>query len=100
MPFCTKEMFPLQEPPTRDDPGLSSPVITLPLDATTRELSLPTSDLVLSATIGTADAVGNTVCEAGWFFANGTMGGRQVHVPIELTGLITVTYTWRLGVTA
>lgn len=86
-------------PPTRDDPGLESPVFTIPLSPTSRQLSISTTELVLSATLGVGDAVGNTVSEAGWFFANGQMGGRQIHAPIPLTGLITVSYNWRLGAT-
>lgn len=86
-------------PPTRDDPGLVTPVLTLPLISSARQLSLPTSELVLTATVGTSMAVGSTICEAGWFYNNGQMGGRQVHVPIDLSGLITVSYNWRLAVT-
>jgi len=86
-------------PPTRDDPGLESPVFTIALSPTSRQLSLSTSELVLSATIGVGDAVGSTVSEAGWFYANGQMGGRQIHAPIPLTGLITVSYNWRIGAT-
>lgn len=86
-------------PPTRDDAGLESAVLTIPLSSATRQLSIATTELVLSATIGTADAVGQTVCEAGWFFNNNQMGGRQIHAPIPLTGLITVSYNWRLGAT-
>lgn len=86
-------------PPTRDDPSLFTPVATLALTAPSRQLSLPTSELVLTATVGTSVAVGSTICEAGWFYANGQMGGRQVHVPINLSGLITVSYQWRLAVT-
>lgn len=86
-------------PPTRDDPGLESAVFTIPLTSSTRQLSVPTTELVLSATLGVGDAVGSTVSEAGWFWANGEMGGRQVHAPILLTGLITVSYNWRIGAT-
>jgi len=86
-------------PPDREDVGLVAPVFTMLLNADNRSLSVATRELVVSATLGVGDANGHTLTEAAWFYANGTMGGRQLTVPVPKTNGITATYTWRLGVT-
>jgi len=86
-------------PPDREDVGLVAPVFTMGLTASNRSISVSTRELVVSATLGVGDANGHTLTEAAWFYANGTMGGRQLTVPIPKSNGITATYTWRLGVT-
>ena len=86
-------------PPDREDVGLVAPVFTMGLTSSNRSISVSTRELVVSATLGVGDANGRTLTEAAWFYANGTMGGRQLTVPIPKSSGITATYTWRLGVT-
>jgi hypothetical protein len=95
-------------PPTRGDVGLGAPVPVIEggtkvLAPANRTLSLPTGELVISAQLLVGDALGpplRVLTEAGLLYGNGTLLARQVHPAIPKTALITVTYSWRLSVTA
>lgn len=90
--------------PTRSDTALGSPTSTdsvtggaITLTALNRTISEATSELIITATLGSGRANGTTLREVGLFTANGDMFARQVHPGVEKSSLITVSYTWRLA---
>lgn len=90
-------------PPTRGDLGVVDPVDTadrLPLTSANRTVSPATGELVISATLGTGQANGLTLCEVGLILGNGQLFARQVHPNFTKSSAFTLTYTWRIAVTA
>lgn len=88
-------------PPTRGDVGLGAPLPSpsdhITLSAANRTPSPTTGELIITATLGTGQANGFTLCEVGLFFGNNSMGMRQIHSPFPKTISFTVGYTWRLA---
>lgn len=94
-------------PPTKSDTALNAPLSTSPstggvvtLTGANRTVSEATSELVITATLGTAHANGHTLSEVGLFMANTQMFARQVHPGIPKTNAFSINYTWRIATTA
>lgn len=87
-------------PPTKGNTALGTQVFSKALGPSNRLRSLPTGELVLSTQLTTSEANGNTLTEAGLFLGNGQLFARQVHPAIAKTSSITVSYNWRIAVTA
>lgn len=90
-------------PPTIGDLALGSPLGVadeMALVAADRTVVPASGELVITGTLTTLQAVGESLREVGLFLGNGQLFARQVHPVITKTGAITVTYTWRIAVTA
>ena len=90
-------------PPTRGDVSVVNPVAAgnqIPLTSANRSLSAATGELTISGTLGTTQANGLTLCEIGLVLGNGSLFARQVHPNFTKTSSFTITYTWRIAVTA
>ena len=89
-------------PPTTGDINLLGGLVAdqITLTSSDRAVLAATGELVITATLGTARAVGQMLREVGLFLGNGQLFARQVHPVIEKTNAITVTYTWRIAVTS
>lgn len=86
--------------PTRADTALVNDVFTMALVSADRTVALSTSQLTITKTLGTTDANGNTLTEAGLFLADGSMFARQIHPAIPKTNIITITYEWQISFTS
>lgn len=90
-------------PPTPGDLGLGGPLSepdSIPLVAANRTVVPAAGEIVLTGTLSTLQANGQTLREIGLFLGNGTLFARQVYPGIPKTNAITVTYTWRIAVTS
>lgn len=87
-------------PPSRGDIAVISSVATVPLVTANRAVVPATGELVITATLGTGDANGSTLCEVGLLLANNQLFARQIHPAFLKTSSFTLTYTWRIAVTA
>jgi hypothetical protein len=88
-------------PPTRGDIGVIGTIgVTVPLSAANRAVVPATGELVITATLGTGDANGSTLCEVGLLLDNNQLFARQIHPSFLKTVAFTLTYTWRIAVTA
>ena len=90
-------------PPTRGDRSVVAPVAEgdrITLSPADRALSTSHGELVISGTLGTANANGQTLREVGLVMSNGQLLARQVHPDFLKTIAFTLTYTWRIAVTA
>lgn len=87
-------------PPSRSDTALGDQKVVKALSAANRLRSLPTGELVIQTQLATHEGVGQTLREAGLFLGNGQLFARQVHAAIEKTDAISITYSWRISVTA
>jgi hypothetical protein len=90
-------------PPTRGDLSVVDPVAVgnqINLTSANRALSAATGELVITGTLGTTQANGLTLCEIGLVLGNGSLFARQVHPNFTKTSAFTLTYTWRIAVTA
>jgi hypothetical protein len=90
-------------PPSRGDVGVIQPMAdpAIVLAAANRSVIPATGELVINATLGTS--VGNEalpLCEVGLLLANNQLFARQVHPAFLKTSSFTLTYTWRIAVTA
>ena len=86
--------------PTRADTALVAEVFSMPLVDVDRVETIATSQLVITKTLQTTEANGNTLVEAGLFYNNGTLFARQIHPAIPKTVIITVTYEWQISFTS
>lgn len=57
-------------------------------------------ELVITGTLATTQANGQTLAEVGLVLVNGTLFARQVHPAFLKDGTMSVTYTWRISTTA
>lgn len=90
-------------PPTIGDVALGSPLgpaDEIVLSALNRTVVPSSGELVITGTLTTLQANGQDLREVGLFLGNGQLFARQVYPSIPKTGAITVTYTWRIAVTA
>lgn len=93
------------QPPTRGDTSVISPIVAgdwITLAAGNRLVSPATGELIITATLGNAQ--GNVspsqLTEVGLLLGNGSLFARQVHPGFAKTNAFTLTYTWRIAVTA
>jgi hypothetical protein len=92
--------------PTRGDLSVVAPVDTasrITLSASNRSVVPATGELIITATLDTTQ--GNVtpplaLCEVGLVLGNGDLFARQVHAPFQKTNAFTLTYSWRIAVTA
>jgi hypothetical protein len=90
-------------PPTVGDVALGGalgPSDEINLVAANRTVVPASGELIITGSLTTTQAVGQDLREIGLFMGNGQLFARQVHPVIQKTGAITVTYTWRIGVTS
>lgn len=89
-------------PPVRGDTALvdGAPFTIVLSDANKVPNVLGPYELRIIATLGSADANGKTLAEAGLFTGGGSMFARQIHPGIPKTVAIAVDYDWRLAFTA
>ncbi len=90
-------------PPTKGDIALAIPIGpgVITLGATNRTQSPATAELIITADWPAPSAVdGFSLSEVGLVLGNGQLFARQVHPTIAKTSLITVSYSWRLALTA
>lgn len=90
-------------PPTPGDLALGAPVGPSDQIVLTGAnfTELPASrEIIVTGTLATGQANGQVLREIGLAFQNGTLYARQVHPAFEKDGTLSVTYTWRLSVTA
>jgi hypothetical protein len=90
-------------PPTIGDLALGSPLgpaDEIHLTAANRTVVPASGELIITGTLTTLQANGHSLREVGLFLGNGQLFARQVYPVIAKTGAITVTYTWRIAVTA
>jgi hypothetical protein len=93
------------QPPTRGDTGVISPIIVgdwITLTAGNRLVSPATGELIITATLGNAqgNVAPNSLTEVGLLLGNGNLFARQIHPAFAKTNAFTLTYTWRIAVTA
>lgn len=105
--------------PTRSDTDLASPVLPwVPLDDSSKYLTVSNPfEMKITATLGTGDANGNALTEAGLFTRGGIIAvppgeypvssgyypelfARQIHPVINKTIAFVVDYDWRISFTA
>lgn len=89
-------------PPTVGDVGLGAPLgpsDEMPMTASNRTVVPALGELVLTTTLSTSQANGQTLREVGLFMGSGLLFARQIHPAIDKNGAITITYTWRLAIT-
>lgn len=90
-------------PPTPGDLAMGSPVTSpghILLSSSNFSHSWAARELTITATLGEGQANGQTLREIGIVLADGSVFARQVHPGFEKTEIMTVTYTWRIAVTA
>lgn len=90
-------------PPTIGDVALGSPLgptDEIVLAAPNRTVVPASGELIITGTLTTLQANGQDLREVGLILGNGQLFARQVYPTISKTGAITVTYTWRIAVTA
>lgn len=90
-------------PPTPGDLAMGAAVggsDQITLGAPNFSLNTPARELIVTGTLSTAQANGQTLREIGLVLQNGTVFARQVHPAFEKDGSMSVTYTWRISVTA
>lgn len=90
-------------PPTYGDVGLGASLggpADINLTSANRQVVASTGELIITGTLGTGQANGQSLREIGLFMGSGALFARQVHPQIDKTGSITVTYTWRLAITS
>lgn len=88
-------------PPAKTDVALDTQVFSIAL---TDGMRLVTTtgpyELKILTTLGSGDANGNTLTEAGVFLTNGDLFCRQIHPAVPKTGALVVDYDWRISFTA
>lgn len=89
-------------PPVRGDTALvdGAPFTIALSDANKIPNILGPYELRIVCTLGSGDANGKTLAEAGLFTAGGSMFARQIHPSIVKSAAIAVDYDWRLSFTA
>lgn len=90
-------------PPTPGDIAMGSPLgpddqIVLSGPNFTRAPA--TRELLVTGTLATTQANGETLREIGLRLVDGTLFARQVHPAFEKDGTMSITYTWRIAATA
>lgn len=89
-------------PPVRGDSALVDVApFSIPVDDVnkTPNVSGP-YELRIGVTLGSGDANGKLLAEAGLFTAGGQMFARQVHPAIQKEAAIAIDYDWRIAFTA
>lgn len=89
-------------PPVRGDSALvdASPFSLAIGDGDKDPNTIGPYELVISVTLGSGDANGKLLAEAGLFTAGGQMFARQVHPAIQKQAAIAIDYNWRIAFTA
>ena len=90
-------------PPSRGDLSVIAPVGVsdqIALTAANRTVSPATGELVITGTLGTGQANGITLTEIGLVMGNGSLYARQVHPGFLKSIAFTLTYSWRIAMTA
>lgn len=90
-------------PPTPGDLAMGAAVGSsdqISLSGVSFSLNASTRELTVSGTLSTGQANGQTLREIGLQLQDGTLFARQVHPAFEKDGSMSVTYTWRLALTA
>lgn len=90
-------------PPSRGDIAVIQPATSglIALVAANRAVVPATGELVITATLGTSQGNDTSpLCEVGLLLANNQLFARQVHPAFLKTTSFTLTYTWRIAVTA
>ena len=90
-------------PPTRGDTGVLDPVAEadqIPLVGINRAVDPVRHELTITGTLGVDQANGSTLCEIGLVMSNGDLFARQIHPNFSKTNAFTLTYTWRIALSA
>lgn len=89
-------------PPVRGDSALVDPSpFVIPVDDVNKTPNTAGPyELRVSVTLGSGDANGKLLAEAGLFTAGGQMFARQVHPAIQKEAAIAIDYDWRIAFTA
>lgn len=90
-------------PPSKGDVAMVAPLGSSDQVALTTPnftMSAATGELVISATLDLTQGNGSTLREVGLRMHNGELFARQVHPGVPKSGLVTVTYTWRIASTS
>lgn len=90
-------------PPTPGDLALGAPVGSsdqVVLSGVNFSHNTSSRELIISGTLTTGQANGLVLREIGLQLQNGSLFARQVHPFFEKDGSMSVTYTWRISVTA
>lgn len=90
-------------PPTRGDLGVIAPVVGADINllAANRTVTPAIGELVITGTLPTVSpANGSTLTEVGIVMGNGGLFARQVHPGFLKSIAFTLTYTWRIAMTA
>lgn len=89
-------------PPVRGDSALVDPApFVIPVNDINKQPNVSGPyELRVSVTLGSGDANGKLLAEAGLFTAGGQMFARQVHPAIQKEAAIAVDYDWRISFTA
>lgn len=90
-------------PPTPGDIAMGAPVggpDQVTLNGASFAHNTAARELVITGTLATTQANGQTLAEVGLVLANGTLFARQVHPAFLKDGTMSVTYTWRISTTA
>lgn len=89
-------------PPVRGDTSLVDPApFVIPVDDVNKSPNISGPyELRVSVTLGSGDANGKLLAEAGLFTSGGQLFARQVHPAIQKEAAIAVDYDWRISFTA
>jgi hypothetical protein len=88
-------------PPVKGNTALEAQVHSLALLDANKILQLTDPvELKIVATLGTGDANGSALTEAGLFTTGGTMVARQIYPAVNKSAAFVVDYEWRLSFTA
>lgn len=90
-------------PPTPGDLSLGAPLGApdqITLSAPNFSHNTATRELIVTGTLSTSQGNGSTLREIGLALDNGDLFARQVHPGVEKDGSMSITYSWRFGVTA
>jgi hypothetical protein len=89
-------------PPVRGDSALvdASPFVIPVDDVNKTPNTIGPHELRVSVTLGSGDANGKLLAEAGLFTAGGQLFARQVHPAIQKEAAIAIDYDWRIAFTA
>ena len=90
-------------PPSKGDIAMVAPLGSsdqVPLTDPNFDMSEATGELVISATLDLTQGNGQTLREVGLRLHTGQLFARQVHPGVPKSGLVTVTYTWRIASTS
>jgi hypothetical protein len=90
-------------PPTRGDVSVIAPVLgaDINLTAPDRSISPATGELIITGTLPqVSPANGSTLTEVGLVLGNGQLFARQIHPAFLKQIAFTLTYSWRIAMTA